>query len=66
VTALSIAPAAKSQAEIEAGRNGYRLAENTHWNIGFFIRPDDHLSFTPTDVFRSATDAWEAHGRESK
>lgn len=41
-----------------AHRAGYRIGQNMHANIGFFVRPDDNRSYSPIAVYPTAGAAW--------
>lgn len=47
-------------------RVGHRVAENTHANVGFYVRPDDNDSFSPATVYPTAADAWAAFDAEQE
>lgn len=38
----------------------WRCAENKFFNVGFYIRPNDQRSFTPSTVYATEREAWEA------
>jgi len=54
-----------AQAARREKREGFRLEENRHFNVGFFVRPDDAFAFTPVRVYATPAEAWEAHENTS-
>jgi hypothetical protein len=45
-------------------RDGYRIARNDHANVGYYVRPDDQLSFSPCRVYATEAEAWAAFERD--
>lgn len=43
---------------------GWRIAENTEVNVGFYVRPDDQTSFSPCAVYPTPNEAWTAFHAE--
>lgn len=48
----------------QRSRDGYRLAQNLHANVGYFVRPDDNRSFSPVAVYPTPDAAWAAFDAE--
>ena len=51
--------------KFERGYDGYRLATKmTGRDKGYYVRPDDGLSFSPSKVFPTEEEAWAAFEQE--
>lgn len=44
--------------EAIAIERGFRLAQNTVVNVGYYWRPNDNMNWSPTQVFGTAFEAW--------
>ena len=45
---------------------GYRVAQNLVANCGWYVRPDDNLNFSPSKVYSTPEQAWDAWEKESR